>query len=90
MLFFFKFNGEQQPTINELLITLQHMFQEIGDVFIVFDAFDECKDRQDLLAGIEEMLGWSDKLYMFVACRKDRDIEDYFETVVDVQNIVCI
>ena len=42
---------------SELLITLRQMVQEFDEMFIILGALDECRDRQQLLANIEGIVG---------------------------------
>jgi hypothetical protein len=82
-------NGERQPKISELLTTLQQMAREFDEIFIILDALDECKDRQELLDGIEEISGWKfGKLHITVTSRREKDIEETLEPLVTDQ--ICI
>jgi hypothetical protein len=51
-----KRNGQQQPSVSELLIALLDMSLESGEIFIIIDALGECKDRLELLKNVEEIL----------------------------------
>jgi len=82
-------NGNQQPMTNELLTTLRQMVQGFEETFIILDALDECKDRQELLAGIEKMVGWkTGKLHILVTSRKEKDIEEGLEPLINDK--ICI
>jgi hypothetical protein len=90
-LFSAKMSGKQQPMANELLATLRQMVQEFDDIFIILDALDECKDRQELLTDIEEMVGWkSEKLHILTTSRKEKDIEEWLEPFLNDQEKICI
>ena len=86
-----KMNGNQQPTTNELLTTLRQIIQGFKETFVILDALDECKDRQELLAGIEEMVRWkTGKLHMLVTSRKENDIEEWLKPLSNEQGKICI
>ena len=38
-------NGRQQPTMDSLWATLLQMIQQVGEVWIILDALDECRER---------------------------------------------
>ena len=47
--------------------------------FILWDALDECEDRQELLSFIENAIGWkSQKLNVIMTSRKLKVFEDSF------------
>lgn len=86
-----KMNGNQQPTTNELLTTLRQIIQGFEETFVILDALDECKDRQELLAGIEEMIRWkTGKLHMLVTSRKENDIEEWLNPLSNEEGKICI
>ena len=47
-----------QPTSDTLLLALQQMIREFGETYIIVDALDECKDREELLEGIRTIASW--------------------------------
>lgn len=49
--------GERQPSCDALLVTLRQMMSAFEEIFIIIDALDECTERPELLAVIEE--SWS-------------------------------
>ena len=90
-LFSSKMNGKQQPVAGELLMTLQQMIQEFDETFIILDALDECKERQELLTDIDEIAGWkNEKLHMLATSRRENDIEESLEPLVNDQEKICI
>ena len=90
-LFSSKMNGKQQPVAGELLMTLQQIIQEFDETFIILDALDECKERQELLTDIDEIAGWkNEKLHMLATSRRENDIEESLEPLVNDQEKICI
>jgi hypothetical protein len=82
-------NGKQQPSTGELLTALRQMIQEFNETFIILDALDECKEREELLADIEGMAGWKlGKLHILATSRREKDIEETLEPLVTGQ--ICI
>lgn len=70
-------NGERQPAQNALLAALRGMLSATEETFIVIDALDECMDRSELLANIEEILGWTEiNMHILTTSRKERVIEE--------------
>src|ERR1700677_4885941 len=51
-------NGQRQPTIEALMITLKHIVGGFRHVYVIIDALDECQDRPQLLTLIEEVVDW--------------------------------
>jgi hypothetical protein len=84
-------NGEQQPTSDTLLTTLQQMTQEFNEIFVILDALDECKERQELLEDIDKIAGWrKGKLHILVTSRREKDIEESLDILANDQRKVCI
>jgi ankyrin repeat domain-containing protein 50 len=68
-------DGGSQPTSKSLQDTLILILEAFGDVYIVFDALDECAERKDLLKWITEMASWrKGKLHLLVTSRPEEDI----------------
>ncbi len=90
-LFVSKMGGKQQPTTAELLTTLREMVQEFDETFTILDALDECEDRHKLLTNIKKMVGWnSEKLHILAASRKENDIKEWLESLVNDKEKICI
>lgn len=67
--------GVSQPSLPMLMKTLRELVQSFADVFIILDALDECKERNNLMANVEDMAGWKlASLHMLVTSRKEKDI----------------
>jgi NACHT domain len=83
-------NGIRQPTSSALLTTLQKMIQETDETFIILDALDECEERSRLLGIIEEMAGWGfKKSHVLVTSRREKDIEEVFEPLLNDKQMIC-
>jgi hypothetical protein len=84
-------NGEQQPISDTLLMTLHQMVREFGETYIILDALDECKNREELLEGLGEIVSWElKKLHILVTSRREKDIEQPLESLVNDENRACI
>ncbi|KAL9119965.1 MAG: hypothetical protein Q9187_003484, partial [Circinaria calcarea] len=83
--------GAQQPTITTLIETLRHLVQEFQQMFVILDALDECKDRQDLLNTVEEVHGWKiGSLHLLVTSRREMDIEYSLDHLLNEQEIIFL
>jgi hypothetical protein len=84
-------NGERQPTADELLITLQLMIEPFNKTFIILDALDECKERQELLTRIKAIAGWeTGNLHILATSRREIEIEKGLEPLINDQDKICI
>lgn len=69
-------NGARQPKVFELKQTLQDLAQSFDDTFVILDALDEFKQREDLLDDIQEIIEWQlGSLHILVTSRRERDIK---------------
>jgi hypothetical protein len=51
------------------------MIQAFDETFIILDALDECKGRQELLENIDEIGKWkTEKLHILCTSRREKDI----------------
>lgn len=67
--------GSQQPTQLALLAALKAMLESLDDVFIVMDALDEARVREDVLATLSHIHGWSlQNVNLFVTSRRESDL----------------
>lgn len=84
-------NGERQPTSDALLTTLRQMTQEFDETFVILDALDECKEIQPLLEYIDEIVAWKiGKLHILATSRRENDIKESLEPLINDENIICI
>ncbi|KAF8486650.1 hypothetical protein JB92DRAFT_3130815 [Gautieria morchelliformis] len=86
-LFYRKGDGEQSPSLEELASTLKSIIGTFkNDVYIIFDALDECPDRPRFLKLMKEIQGWNyDKLHLLATSRYERDIEKTLRDLVSHQ-----
>lgn len=84
-------NGGRKPTFEALLETLHQMATAFENIFIILDALDECKERSELLAGVEELVGWENtSLRILATSRREKDIEDSVLSLTKDESRICI
>ncbi|KAL2802727.1 hypothetical protein BJX63DRAFT_425838 [Aspergillus granulosus] len=73
--------GFQAPA-TDLLQTLQSMFSEFSQVYLVLDALDECSERQTLFSFLDTIQKWeAGSLHMITTTRMDREIDSFLSTL---------
>ena len=76
----------QRPNTEGLMVTLRHIVGGFEHVYVVLDALDECRDRERLLALVEEITNWKiGKLHLLATSRAERDIADHIGPLVTAQ-----
>ena len=81
--------GQQQPTTDDLVLTLQHMLRDFHEIFIILDALDECTEREELLGLVEKIVDWKlEKLHVLATSRRENDIEETLTPLITGQ--ICI
>ncbi|KAF8527660.1 hypothetical protein JB92DRAFT_2698208, partial [Gautieria morchelliformis] len=75
-LFSDKNNGQESPSLEELKSTLEFIIGTFeNNVYIIFDALDECPRRHQFLELIKEIHGWKfDALHLLATSRDEPDI----------------
>lgn len=82
-------DGKQQATQDALELALQQMLGEIGETFIILDALDECKEREELLLLLKNLTSWgAGNLHVLATSRRERDIEETLESLVTSE--ICL
>lgn len=84
---------QQQPTRDALLDVLQEIILRYPQSYIILDALDECENRMELLAIIEKITNWqrdNGKLHILVTSRKEREIQDSLESLLEKANIISL
>jgi NACHT domain len=82
-------NGQSQPSAEALLSILRGICGEFPATYIILDALDECIDRDELMVAIKILAEWRlERLHILVTSRKERDIEDELERVVEKSSII--
>lgn len=71
--------GSCQPNTEQLVSTLIDVLDAFESSFIILDALDECRDRDDLMAFIKRMLDQTCRPGILVASRKEHDIQEHLE-----------
>jgi hypothetical protein len=86
-LFSKKENGKLSPSPEELESTLKSIIGTFkNDMYIIFDALDECPDRPQLLKLINPIHGWNfNKLHLLATSRHEQDIEKTLRDLVSHQ-----
>lgn len=78
--------GRQQPSLRVLSDLLPTVLGLFGDSYLVIDALDECKDREDLLDWLNEVLGpQPPNTHILLASRKEKDIHDVLGPLITSQ-----
>ncbi|KAI9819646.1 MAG: hypothetical protein M1826_001107 [Phylliscum demangeonii] len=68
--------GEQPPTVDDLITILRCLVETFAQVYIIVDALDECSDRERLLDVVNQIVEWKlSSLHLLVTSRKEIDIE---------------
>ncbi|KAK2781391.1 hypothetical protein FQN53_000582 [Emmonsiellopsis sp. PD_33] len=82
-------NGQQSPSIKDLMQTLREVINDAGQTYIIVDALDECDEWEKLLEVIEQVYQWNiGNLHLLVTSRREKIIEDTFHGFVESQ--VCL
>lgn len=69
-------NGTVQPMTSDLLITLQSIIGHFSPVYLVIDAVDECKEKQEFLRFLNTVAQWTlPQIHVFATSRTDIDTE---------------
>ncbi|KAF8532438.1 hypothetical protein JB92DRAFT_2679476, partial [Gautieria morchelliformis] len=79
-------DSRRSPALDELKSTLMSVIGSFKNVYIVFDALDECPSRPEFLKLLEEIHGWNlDHLHLLATSRKEQDIEETLSGLVSHQ-----
>ena len=90
-LYSFCMEGGRKPSFEALKKTFHEMTTAFRTIFIVLDALDECKERPELLADMEELSSWEDtKLRILATSRREKEIEDSILRLTKDANRICI
>jgi hypothetical protein len=86
-LFSDKKDGEESPSLEELKSTLKSIIGTFEkNVYIIFEALDECPDRHQFLQLIKEIRGWNfSTLRLLATSRDEQDIEEALRDVISHQ-----
>jgi hypothetical protein len=79
-------DSRRSPSPDELKSTLKSIIGGFENVYIVFDALDECANRPEFLKLLEEIHGWNlDSLHLLATSRREQDIEEALSDLVSHQ-----
>ena len=68
--------GARQPRACDIRQTLQGLVKKFHDTFIIIDALDECKEREQLLGDIRDFVRWQlGGLHILVTSRREGGIK---------------
>ncbi|KAK8208081.1 ankyrin repeat-containing domain protein [Phyllosticta capitalensis] len=87
-------HGTQSPKLEALNATFQGMIHQIGEVWIVLDALDECPSRNEdptgsLLHWIGSLLGSHQaNVHLLVTSRPEQDIQSFIQEKARPQDII--
>lgn len=82
-------NTGRQPPLPAFLESVRLTLQEFAQVYIVFDALDECSHRWELMDMVETVAGWQlNNVHLLMTSRKERDIEISLEKIVMEEGII--
>ena len=83
--------GGREPNFEALKETFHKMITAFRATFIILDAVDECKERPELLADIEELSSWEDtNLRILATSRREKEIENSMLRLTRDANRICI
>lgn len=72
--------GVSQPTTSDLVSVLRGILEELDEVYLVMDGFDECMDQGDLLHLVDDMLKWNPRnVHVFVTGRYQHELDIILE-----------
>ena len=84
-------DGLRQPKRRELKQTLQDLIQSFDDTFVILDALDELKQREDLLDDIQEIIKWQrGSLHILVTSRREWDIKQTLDPLLNENQSIDI
>jgi hypothetical protein len=78
--------GGRTPIQQHLIAVLKAIIESFRNVYIVFDALDECPQRGELLTLLREINHWGlGALHLFVTSRRERDLEEALDSFMSHQ-----
>ncbi|KAI4599633.1 hypothetical protein KJ359_001730 [Pestalotiopsis sp. 9143b] len=86
-------NGKVQPSFDSLRKVFTEMIGNLGEVWIVLDALDECTPRGDLLAwlrSVNQDLSVQVKMHLLVTSRPEQDIKSAIKRYACDEQIIAI
>jgi hypothetical protein len=76
-------DGHRSPTSEQLMSTVKSFIRSFENVYIIFDALDECQHRREFLGLLKQFHGWAlGPLHLLATSRREQDIATVLETLV--------
>ena len=76
-------DGRRSPTPSTLLRTIKSIIETFQNVYLIFDALDECPSRNDVFSFLHTMQSWRlGTLHLLATSRPEPDIEQSLSSVV--------
>ena len=76
----------EQPRYAALLTSVRRIFEQLGESYIILDALDESRDREELLEWIQQVSNWGlQNVHILVTSRKENDIDDTLSSLLTCQ-----
>lgn len=85
--------GTDEPRCDSLQKTFSNMSDEIGEIWIVLDALDECTSRTELLSWLRDLAQNSQpqtNIHLLVTSRSEEDIKSSIKRYADNGHIIAI
>ena len=81
---------DKQPRIDDLLKILLDILKGFRHSYIIIDALDECRDREEeLLPSLRKIVDWKlSNVHILVTSRKEKVIKDCLEYLVSEE--ICL
>lgn len=84
-------DGQRQPTSQTLLGTLRQMLEDFENIYLLIDALDECLERDELMANIEELTSWKERnLHILATSRWEEVIAESIKLLSHKEERICI
>ena len=79
----------EQPRNAALVTSVRRIFEQLGESYIILDALDESKDREELLEWLQQVSNWGlPNLHILVTSRKENDIDETLSSLLTCQ--ICM
>lgn len=74
--------GYEQPSVHSLEVALLDIIDTFEHVFLVLDALDECRDKENLLGWIKQTSHpRKQKLHLLLSSRHDPKVQDHLRSL---------
>ena len=86
-------DGKNQPSIDVMANAFEKMLKQVGKVWIVLDALDECVTRTELLIWLRSLIqnpGMHGNIHILVTSRPEQDIKIELEGLAGEGQVIAI